>query len=47
MNTCKKLRKRNPEPLAILHTETARESGIKDGDWIYVESDWGRIKMKA
>lgn len=43
----KKLRQRNPEPLAILHTETARESGIKEGDWIYVESDWGRIKMKA
>jgi len=43
----KKLRKRNPEPRAMLHTQTARKSGINDGDWIYVETDWGRIKMKA
>jgi len=43
----KKLRQRNPEPRAMLHTQTALESGIKDGDWMYIEIDRGRIKMKA
>lgn len=43
----KKLRKHNPEPRAMLHAETAHGFGIKEGDWIYVETDWGRIKMKA
>ena len=42
-----KMRERNPEPLAILHTETARKSGIKDGAWIYVETNWGKVQMKA
>ncbi len=42
-----KLRKRNPEPLAFLNTNTARKSDIEDGSWIYVETSWGRVKMKA
>lgn len=42
-----KLRKRNPEPLAFLNTDTARKSDIEDGSWIYVETSWGRVKMKA
>jgi anaerobic selenocysteine-containing dehydrogenase len=41
------LRKRNPEPLAILNDETARGMGIEEGAWIYVETTWGRIRMKA
>jgi anaerobic selenocysteine-containing dehydrogenase len=42
-----KLRKRNPEPLAFLNTDTARKSDIENGSWIYVETSWGRVKMKA
>ncbi len=42
-----KLRERNPEPRAILHAETARKFGIEDGAWIYVETSWGKVQMKA
>jgi len=42
-----KLRERNPEPQAILHTETAHKSGIEEGAWIYVETHWGKVQMKA
>jgi anaerobic selenocysteine-containing dehydrogenase len=36
-----------PEPKAEIHPETAEKYGINDGDWIYIESQRGRIKMKA
>ena len=36
-----------PEPYCWINTETARKLGIKDGDWVYVESPQGRIKLKA
>ncbi|MDY7031722.1 MAG: molybdopterin-dependent oxidoreductase [Thermodesulfobacteriota bacterium] len=41
------LRKRRPHPVAEIHPKTALERGITDGDWIYVSSPRGRIKMKA
>jgi anaerobic selenocysteine-containing dehydrogenase len=34
-------------PTAQLHPETAKEYGIKDGDWIWIESPRGRIRQKA
>ena len=41
------MRERHPNPLADINTEDARELGIRDGDWIYIETKRGRIKQKA
>lgn len=41
------LRRMNPWPLATLHPDTASSYGIKDGDWIFIESPRGRITQKA
>jgi anaerobic selenocysteine-containing dehydrogenase len=42
-----KLRSLNPWPFTEIHPETASKLGIKDGDWIYIESKYGRCKQKA
>ena len=42
-----RLRKSSPEPTAELHPETAERYGIKDKDWMMVESPRGAIKVKA
>jgi anaerobic selenocysteine-containing dehydrogenase len=36
-----------PEPLVIIHPETAAKWGITDGDMVYIENRRGRIKQKA
>jgi anaerobic selenocysteine-containing dehydrogenase len=41
------LRERHPDPLAHIHPETAGQHDIQDGNWIYVETARGRIKLKA
>jgi anaerobic selenocysteine-containing dehydrogenase len=41
------MRERHTDPIVDIHTETARKSGINDGDWIYIETVRGRIKQKA
>ena len=41
------LRKLNPDPIVTLHPDTAAQYGIKDGDWIYIETLRGRITQKA
>lgn len=41
------LRKRRPDPTAEIHPDIAAMHGITDGDWIYVSSPRGKIKMKA
>ena len=41
------LRKQNPLPLATLHPDTAAQYGIRDGDWIFIETLRGRITQKA
>ncbi|MBW2741345.1 MAG: molybdopterin oxidoreductase, partial [Deltaproteobacteria bacterium] len=43
----KTLRKKRPHPTAELHPAIADSHGIANGDWIYVSSPRGRIKMKA
>ena len=43
----KSLRKRRPHPIAEMHPDIAANHEVHDGDWIYIESPRGRIKMKA
>ena len=31
----------------FVNAQTARKQGIADGDWIWVESQWGRVKCMA
>ncbi len=33
--------------LLHINTQTARTAGIDDGDWVWVESQWGRVRCKA
>lgn len=43
------LRELLPNPLVEIHPETAEKLGIKDGDWVYIETPTSRdrVKMKA
>jgi len=41
------LRNSHPEPIIIIHPETANQLGIKDGDWVSIESKQGEIKQKV
>jgi anaerobic selenocysteine-containing dehydrogenase len=43
----KSLRKRNPDPLVEIHPETAALLSIKEGDWVWIETKEGRVKMRA
>jgi len=43
----KGLKEKSPEPFGELHPKTARRFGIKEGDWIVVETNRGEIKVKA
>jgi thiosulfate reductase/polysulfide reductase chain A len=37
----------HPDPLAEIHPDTAATYGIKDGDWMWIETRRGHIKQKA
>jgi len=41
------LRDIQPYPLTYINTETAKELGIKDGDWVWIETRRGRIRQVA
>jgi anaerobic selenocysteine-containing dehydrogenase len=41
------LRGNHPGPVTYIHHQTARELGIKDGDWVYIETKRGRVKQQA
>jgi anaerobic selenocysteine-containing dehydrogenase len=41
------LRGVEPEPVVDIHPETAAKLGIGDGEWVYIETQRGRIKQKA
>jgi len=41
------LRGAHHEPIVNINPETANKLGIKDGDWVYVETKRGRMKHKA
>ncbi|MFC1915042.1 molybdopterin dinucleotide binding domain-containing protein [Chloroflexota bacterium] len=42
----KYLRKYKPEPEVELNPETAEKAGLKEGDWVYIETKKGKIKQK-
>ncbi len=41
------VRKQHPDPLVQINPETARKFDIKDGDWVWIESPRGKIRMKC
>lgn len=41
------LRERQPYPIVQIHPETAKELGIKEGTWVWIETPRGRIKQVA
>lgn len=43
----KALKERIPDPFAEIHPKTAKEYGIKEGDSIVVESNRGKIQVRA
>lgn len=40
-------REMHPWPIVEIHMETARELGIRDGDWCWIETPRGRIRQIA
>ncbi|MBA7570203.1 Acetylene hydratase [subsurface metagenome] len=41
------MRERHIDPIVDINTETARQLGISNGDWIFIETKRGKIKQKA
>lgn len=41
------LREINPDPQMEINPETALRIGIKNGDWVYIETRIGRIRVRA
>ncbi|UCF55985.1 MAG: dehydrogenase, partial [Deltaproteobacteria bacterium] len=41
------LRELQPYPITQIHPDTAKKLGIKDGDWVWIETPRGRIRQKA
>ncbi|MFC1864344.1 molybdopterin-dependent oxidoreductase [Chloroflexota bacterium] len=41
------LREIHPDPTVEIHPQTAAKHGIKDGDWVFIESPRGRVKQRA
>jgi anaerobic selenocysteine-containing dehydrogenase len=42
-----KLRRAHRDPIAEIHPETAQRYGIKNGEWMWIETQRGRIRQKA
>jgi anaerobic selenocysteine-containing dehydrogenase len=41
------LRQIHAENALFIHPRTARENGIEDGAWLWVESQWGRVRCRG
>ena len=41
------LRNSHAEPIVNINADTARKAGIKEGDWVFIETKRGRIRQKA
>lgn len=37
----------HPDPIFEIHSDTALDLGVKDGDWCWIETHLGRIKQRA
>lgn len=42
-----RLRRAVPEPLVEIHPSTAEANGITEGEWIFLETATGKVKLKA
>jgi len=40
------MRKHMPDPLLEMNLETAQKAGLKEGEWVYIETRMGRIQHK-
>ena len=43
----KSLRDIDPDPIMEINPQTAASLGIKEGDWVYIENQFGKCKEKA
>jgi anaerobic selenocysteine-containing dehydrogenase len=41
------LRKAHPDPIVELNPATAARHGVRDGDWVWIETPRGRIRQRA
>jgi anaerobic selenocysteine-containing dehydrogenase len=41
------LREKCPEPLVDIHPDTARQLGVYDGEWVFLENDMGKVRRKV
>lgn len=41
------LRRANPDPLVEIHPDTAADLNVRDGDWVWIETTEGRVRMRA
>ena len=41
------LRRLCPDPLVEIHPSTAKDLGIEEGDWVWIESLRGKVKQRA
>ena len=41
------LRKRHPWPLVQVHPDKAAELGIKDGEWVWIDTPTGKCRQKC
>jgi anaerobic selenocysteine-containing dehydrogenase len=41
------LRRLSPEPIVLIHPDTAARFGVSDGDWVAIETKQGTIRQKA
>ena len=41
------LREIEPDPNVEIHPQTAKDLGISNGEWVYIENQRGRVKAKT
>jgi anaerobic selenocysteine-containing dehydrogenase len=42
-----RFRDKRPDPLVQINPETARKAGIGDGEWVWIETERGRVKQQC
>ncbi|MCJ7593365.1 MAG: molybdopterin-dependent oxidoreductase [Desulfobacterales bacterium] len=47
MHQIKSLRRRHPDPMVQIHPDAAASLGISGGDWVCVESPYGKARLRA